>query len=263
VLKDASATAIYGSRGANGIVLVTTKKGKAGTSVLNLSANLGVSNLANKIPVFSADQFRTEVKKIGGTLDDKGGSTDWQDLVMRSAITQNYNLSLSGGSDKLTYYASFGAQMQEGIIKNNSLDRYTGRFNATQKFLQDRLIIDANLTVSNVKNIRPPITSIIGESLGNNPTYPAYDANGRPAIYQNVLNNPLIYFELDKDVSTVNRFVGNISPSFKIIKGLTYKLNLGIDNSNGVRDVQALSAAVLRENGRPGYLPELPTNTSY
>ena len=250
VLKDASATAIYGSRGANGVILITTKRGKAGTSLLNLSANVGVSNIANKIPVFSADQFRTEVKKIGGSLDDKGGNTDWQDLVMRSAITQNYNLGLSGGNDKLTYYASFGAQLQDGIIKNNSLDRYTGRFNATQKFLQDRLIIEANLTVSNVKNIRPPITSIIGESLGNNPTYPAYDANGRPAIYQNVLNNPLIYFDLDKEVSTVNRFVGNLSPSFKITKGLTYKLNFGIDNSNGVRDVQALASASPPRDGR-------------
>jgi iron complex outermembrane receptor protein len=250
VLKDASATAIYGSRGANGVILITTKEGKAGTSLLNLSANVGVSNIANKIPVFSADQFRTEVKKIGGSLDDKGGNTDWQDLVMRSAITQNYNLGLSGGNDKLTYYASFGAQLQDGIIKNNSLDRYTGRFNATQKFLQDRLIIEANLTVSNVKNIRPPITSIIGESLGNNPTYPAYDANGRPAIYQNVLNNPLIYFDLDKEVSTVNRFVGNLSPSFKITKGLTYKLNFGIDNSNGVRDVQALASASPPRDGR-------------
>ena len=250
VLKDASATAIYGSRGANGVIIITTKKGKAGVSQLGLSASLGISELANKIPVFTADEFRREVPRIGGTLDDKGGSTDWQDLVTRTALTQNYNLTLSGGADKLTYYASFGAQRQEGIIRNNSLDRYTGRFNATQKFLDDRLIIEANLSVANTKNVRPPITSIIGEALGNNPTYPAYDANGKPAIYQNVLNNPLIYFDLDKDVGTINRFIGNISPSFKIIKGLVYKLNFGIDNSNGVRDIQGLSSTSPPRDGR-------------
>ncbi|MGK2861653.1 MAG: SusC/RagA family TonB-linked outer membrane protein [Chitinophagaceae bacterium] len=250
VLKDASATAIYGARGANGVIIITTKRGKAGSSVLSLSANLGVSNLANKIPVFTADEFRREVPRIGGALDDKNGSTDWQDLVTRTALTQNYNVTLSGGADKLTYYASFGAQRQEGIIRNNSLDRYTGRFNATQKFLDDRLIIEANLSVANTKNVRPPITSIIGEALGNNPTYPAYNSDGRPAIYQNVLNNPLIYFDLDKDVATINRFIGNISPSFKIIKGLIYKLNFGIDNSNGVRDIQGLSSASPPRDGR-------------
>ena len=250
VLKDASATAIYGSRGANGVVIITTKKGKAGTSVLNLGVSMGVSKMARKMDVFSADEFRSEVVRIGGALDNKGGSTDWQDLVTRSALTQNYDLSLSGGSDKLTYYASFAAQRQEGIIRNNSLDRYTARFNATQRFLQDRLTIDANLTVSNVKNVRPPITSILGEALGNNPTYPAYDANGRPALYQTALNNPLIYFDLDKDVSTINRFVGTISPSFRIIKGLVYKLNFGIDNSNGVRDIQSLASASPPRDGR-------------
>ena len=250
VLKDASATAIYGSRGANGVIIITTKKGKAGSSLLTLSANVAVSNLANKIPVFSADEFRREVVRVGGQLDDKGGSTDWQELVTRTAITQNYNVTLSGGAEKLVYYASFGAQRQEGIIRNNSMDRYTGRFNATQKFLDDRLIVEANLSIGHTKNVRPPITSIIGEALGNNPTYPAYDANGKPAIYQNVLNNPLIYFDLDKDVGTINRFIGSISPSFKIIKGLVYKLNFGIDNSNGVRDIQALGNATPPRDGR-------------
>lgn len=250
VLKDASATAIYGARGANGVIIITTKKGKAGTSVLGLSASLGVSNLANKIDVFSADEFRREVPRIGGSLDDKGGSTDWQDIVMRTALTQNYNVTLSGGANNLVYYASFGAQRQEGIIRNNSLDRYTGRFNATQRFLDDRLTIEANLSVAHTKNVRPPITSIIGEALGNNPTYPAYDADGNPAIYQNVLNNPLIYFNLDKDVGTINRFIGNISPSFRIIKGLVYKLNFGVDNANGIRDVQGLASETPPRDGR-------------
>ena len=238
VLKDASATAIYGARGANGVVIITTKKGKAGASQLGFSSSLGVSKLARKLPVLSADEFRAEVPKLGGTLDDKGGSTDWQKEVTRTAITQNYNLTLSGGSEKLTYYASFGMQKQEGIIKANDFDRYNGRFNATQKFWDDRLTVDVNLSVSTNKNNRPPFSTIIGDAISNNPTYPAYDANGNPAIYQN-FSNPIILFDLEKEIITINRVVGNISPSLKLIKGLVYKLNFGIDNSNGTNDIQS------------------------
>lgn len=249
VLKDASATAIYGARGANGVILITTKKGKAGTSIMSMSASLGVSNMARKIPVFSADEFRTQVKRIGGALDDKGASTDWQDLITRTALTQNYNINLSGGADKLTYYASFGTQRQEGILKNNSLDRYNGRFNATQRFLDDRLTIEANLSVANTKNTRPPITSMLGDAISNNPTYSPYDAAGKPVPYNN-LSNPLIYLNLDKDLATINRTLANLTSSLKIFKGLVYKLNFGIDNATGVRDLQGLSSSTPPRDGR-------------
>jgi iron complex outermembrane receptor protein len=246
VLKDASATAIYGSRGANGVVIITTKKGKAGTSVLNFSTSVGFSTLANALPLFTADEFRVEVPKTGGVLDDKGASTDWQQIVTRTALTQNYNLTMSGGADKLSYYASFGMQKQEGIIKANELDRYNARFNATQRFLDDRLTIDITLGVTTTKNDRPPFTSVIGDAISNNPTYPVNDANG-PFVLQGI-NNPLFYFLLDKEMSTINRVIGSISPSFKIVKGLVYKLNFGIDNSNGTNDIQSLpSTAPFRE----------------
>ncbi|MBC7851527.1 MAG: TonB-dependent receptor [Chitinophagaceae bacterium] len=249
VLKDASATAIYGARGANGVIIITTKRGKAGASNLTFSTSVGMSRIARKLDVFTADEFRREVPKLGGAIDDQGGSTDWQKEVTRTAYTQNHNLTMSGGADKLTYYASFGLQTQQGIIKKNQLDRYSGRFNATQKFLDDRLTLEVNLNVTNTKNERPPIQTIIGDAIANNPTYPAYDANGKPAQYQN-LNNPLIYFNLDKDITTINRVIGNISPSLKIIKGLVYKLNFGIDNSNSTRDLQALPNAVPLRDGR-------------
>jgi len=248
VLKDASATAIYGSRGANGVIIITTRKGRSGASLLTLSASLGVSKMARALPVFSAAEFRKIVPEIGGALDDKGGNTDWQKLITHTALTQNYNMGLSGGSDKLTYYASFSAQKQEGVIKKNTLDRYTGRFNATQKFLDDRLIIDAVLNYSSTNNVRPPFG--IGEALTNNPTYPAYDSIGRPAVYLNI-SNPLIYFDLDKDVSTINRLIGSISPSFRIAKGLVYKLNFAVDNSTGARNYQSLASAT---PARPGSL---------
>ncbi len=250
VLKDASATAIYGARGANGVIIITTKRGKAGISTLGFSSSVGISTLARKLPIFTADEFRVEVPKAGGVLDDKGGNTDWQEEIVRTAITQNYNLTLSGGADKLTYFASLGVQNQEGIIRENELKRYSGRFNVTQKFLEDRLVLEVNLNVANTKNQRPPVTSILTDAITNNPTYPAYDSIGRLARYPNIAFNPLLYFELEKEITTINRVIGNISPSLKLFKGLVYKLNFGIDNSNSTRDVESLPSAVPFRDGR-------------
>ncbi len=248
VLKDASATAIYGARGANGVILITTKKGKAGTSALGFSSSVGFSKLANALPIFTGDEFRIEVPKAGGILDNKSGNTDWQKEVTRTGVTQNYNLNMSGGANKLSYFASLGIQRQEGIIKKNDLNRYSGRFNVTQKFLDDRLVLELNMGVANTRQTRPPITSVLGDAITYNPTYPAYDANGKPAIYQNI--NPLLYFDLDKEITTINRVTGNISPSFKIIKGLVYKLNFGIDNSTSTRDVESLPSIIPFREGR-------------
>ena len=249
VLKDASATAIYGARGANGVILITTKRGKAGVSNINYSSSIGISNLTNPLPVYTASEFRTQVAKLGVAIDEKNGNTDWQKEITRTAFTQNHNLTMTGGADKMTYFASFGMQKQQGIIKTNDLDRYSGRFNATQKFLNDKLVVDANLSFNSTKNIRPNIGSAIGDAISNNPTYPAYDANGGVAIYQNI-SNPLLTFKLDKDVTVINRVIGNISPSLTLAKGLVYKLNIGIDNSTATRDFQSLANAVPLRDGR-------------
>ena len=249
VLKDASATAIYGARGANGVILITTRKGRAGTSTMNFSSSLGVSKIARALPVYDAATFRQQVKAVGGLLDDKGGDTDWQDVITRTALTQNHNLTMSGGADKITYFASFGMQKQEGIIKTNDLDRYSGRFNATQKFFNDRLVVDVNFSANNTKQRRPNIGSAIGDAISNNPTYPAYDANGAIAAYQ-LFNNPLLTFELDKDITTTNRVLGSISPSLKITKNLTYKLNFGVDNATSTRDIQSLANVLPQRDGR-------------
>jgi iron complex outermembrane receptor protein len=249
VLKDASATAIYGARGANGVIIINTRKGKAGTSSMNFNSSFGLSNISRKLPVFTADEFRRNVVAIGGLLDDKGGNTDWQDLITRQGFTQNHNLTLSGGADKIVYFASLGLQKQEGIIKTNDLDRYSGRFNVTQKLLNDRLKIEVYLSANSTKQIRPNVGSAIGDAISNNPTYPAYDSNGRIAAYL-LFNNPLLTFELDKDNTITNRVIGNISPSFQIVKGLTYKLNFGIDNSTSTRDIQSLPYLQPQRDGR-------------
>ncbi len=261
VLKDASATAIYGSRGANGVILITTKKGKAGTSNLTFSTSLGISTLARPLNVFSADEYRQQVPAIGGTLEDLGANTDWQKEITRTAYTQDHNLSFGGGANKLSYYASLGVQNQQGILKQSDLKRYTGRINVTQKFLpDDRLTVDVNLNASYVNNNRPPIQSMIGGAISSNPTYPAYDQDGKLFQTQNG-NNPLIPLRLEKDITTTNRVVANITPSFRIIEGLVYKLNLGVDNSTSVRDLQSLANAVPQQDGRLETINAVNRNT--
>ncbi|MBP6055483.1 MAG: TonB-dependent receptor [Cytophagaceae bacterium] len=250
VLKDASATAIYGSRGANGVILVTTKKGKAGTSKIEFSTSVGVSSITRALPVLSATEFRKQVVANSGILEDFGANTDWQKEITRQAMTKNYNLSLGGGANKLTYYAAFGAQMQQGILKNNQLDRLTGRMNVNQKFWDDRLNLDANLSFSNTVNERPAIENLLGTALSNNPTLPTYAQDGKtPATYVSQ-SNPLTTLQLFKDINTTNRFIANISPSVKLTKGLVYRMNFGYDNSTSVRDVQTLASNVPKIDGR-------------
>ncbi len=259
VLKDASATAIYGSRGANGVVLITTKKGKAGTSKLNYSASLGVSKIARPLDLFTADEFRSELKKTGTSFIDDGGNTDWQKEITRQAITQNHNLSLSGGTDKLKYFGSFGLQKQQGILKGNNIDRYTGRVNLNQKLLNDRLSVDVNLSAASTENDRPPIQSMIGSAISANPTYVPYDNNGELKQYADG-SNPLLTLKLNQDMTSTYRILGNISPSLTIFKGLVYKLNFGIDNSNSSRDLQTLPYAEPLQEGRLETITNKNTN---
>ena len=248
VLKDASATAIYGARGANGVILITTKKGKSDASTISFSSSLGISRMAREIPVYSADEFRNNITAIGGDLVDLGGSTNWQEEISRTGYTQNHNLTLGGGADKLTYYASLGMQDQEGILKNSALKRYTGRINITQRLLNDRLNVELNLNATNSVSDRIPTNELLGGALSINPTYPAYDVNGEKSIFPDVIN-PLTRLALYDDITNTTRIIGNISPSFEIIKGLVYKLNFGIDNSSSDRDIQLHPSTTPQQDG--------------
>lgn len=249
VLKDASAAAIYGARGANGVIVITTKKGKKGRTQMNFSSNLTISNLANKMDVFTADEFRQQVTAIGGKLDDMGGSTDWQDELTRTAVSKNVNFSAAGATDTSNYYAALGYEDQEGILYNSSLKRYTGRINMSQKAFDGRVNIDFNLNGTKTENNRPNATSVVSEMLTWNPTYPAY-TNGAPtAVFNNGAFNPLIRREIYKDFTNNNRILANVSPSVEIIRGLTYKMNLGVDYSSADRVIQNIPHAVPLEIG--------------
>ncbi|PIB30571.1 SusC/RagA family TonB-linked outer membrane protein [Maribacter sp. 4G9] len=250
VLKDASATAIYGARAANGVIVITTKKGKAGKTEMNLNVSTAFATIANPMDVFSASEFRNQVPAVGGTLFDGGANTDWQDELTRTGISKNINLSMSGGTaDKFSYFVSTGLDDQQGTLNNSSLKRYSGRVNLTQKALDGKFNVDFNLTASRTLNERPDTQGNIVDMLQLNPTLPPL-TNGEPTFFIERLN-PLERNRIYLDEANSNRILANIMPSFEIVKGLTYKTNLGIDYISTNRDVQFLPYQLLEgfENG--------------
>ena len=243
VLKDASAAAIYGARAANGVVVITTKKGKAGKTEMNFSASTAWSTMANKIDVFSADEFVSQVNAIGGNLFNAGGETDWQDELTQTANSNNINLSMGGAmNDNFSYYISAGVEDQEGILLNSRLRRYSGRVNLTQKALNGRLNVDYNFSGTKTENTRPD-GGVIVDMLQLNPTIPVF-SNGDPTLLDDMLN-PVVRNQIFSDESDNNRLLANIAPSIKIIDGLTYRLNLGVDYSTTNRDIQRIPYALL------------------
>jgi len=238
VLKDASATAVYGSRASNGVVVITTKKGKSGKTQMNLSGSTAWSNMSNTIDVFSADDFRTAVPAAGGNLIDEGGDTNWQNELKQTGVSKQIDFSIGGAAaEKFSYYASIGMQDQEGILKNSNLKRYSGKLNMSQKAFNGRLNIDYNLVASHTENLRPGISSTISDMLALNPTIPAY-TDGEPTLLPTNALNPLKRYQIYSDEAVNNRILASVSPSIEILDGLVYKLNLGVDYSTTTRDQQ-------------------------
>jgi iron complex outermembrane receptor protein len=252
VLKDASATAIYGTRAANGVILITTKKGKSGSTQLSVASRLGVSTMAKKIDVFSADEFRKQVKAIGGNLIDRGGNTDWQKELTRTAMTQDHSLTMQGGSKDFTYRASLGYLKQEGIIIDTQMERYSGNVKATQKLLSGKLNIDYGLNVSVEKNQNADAGTLVSSMLSFNPTYTARDANGDPVKYPD-FTNPLIEAQLNKTFGEKRKTIASFSPSLEIVKGLVYKLNFGYENNSSNVDLQKMPST---NPSQEGYLQQ-------
>jgi iron complex outermembrane receptor protein len=244
VLKDASAAAIYGARAANGVVVITTKKGQAGKTEMNLNVSTAFATIANPIDVFSADEFRSQVTAVGGNLLDNGANTDWQGELTRTGISKNINFSMSGGkADSFNYFVSTGLDNQEGIFENSSLKRYSGRVNLNQKALDGRLNVDLNLTATRTLNERPDAGATVVDMLQLNPTFSPF-TNGEPSFYDERLN-PLVRNRIYSDEAKSNRILANIMPSVEIFKGLTYKLNIGVDYSSTTRDVQRIPFSLI------------------
>ena len=232
VLKDASATALYGARAANGVVVITTRKGEVGDTRMSLSTTTSLSTLANKVDVFSADAFREQVDRVGN-LEDFGGSTDWQDEFTRTAITNNVDFSLSGAtSEQFNYFASLGVQTQEGILNGSNLDRYSGRLNMSQTALNGRLTVDYRVSAVHTDRTRTNNGSVVNDMLTLNPTItPSTD-------FEEARLNPVERYDLFSDERASNRILANFNPSIEIVDNLTYELNLGADYSESDRTTQ-------------------------
>ncbi|MEA5461795.1 SusC/RagA family TonB-linked outer membrane protein [Arcicella sp. LKC2W] len=268
VLKDASAAAIYGARGANGVVLITTKKGKSGQSNLNVSIGTSIASNYKNYDVLSTSAFLTEAAKAGLDVNNKtinaGSSTNWQDQVYRTAVTQNYNLSYGGGNDATNYFFSLGYNDQQGTVKGTSMGRVTARINATHKLFDNKVVLGVAMTTSQIKDKGAATGgdigfegNVISRAIQTNPTYPilaadgSYFTNGTPAF-----RNPVSLLEQINIGGSTARTLMNITGTWNITKDLTYKANFGLDNSNGVTRTSV-------QPNTPGFSVNIPNNQGY
>jgi iron complex outermembrane receptor protein len=244
VLKDASSTAIYGARGANGVVLITTKKGKQGEGVLTYDGYTGVSSLREKLPILSAAEFKAYRTPDGSALEDRGSNVDWQDEIFRRAMIQSHTVTYGGGTDKHTYRASLGYQNQEGIVKTTGMNKVNGKIQVTQKAFKNRLLLTGNLIASHIKDRRAPIGEtggyegdVILTALKLNPTYPIYNPDGSYFQYSTTQRNPIAMLNLTNDITLTDHIIANMSGELDIFKGFKYKLNVSFDRTVAERRV--------------------------
>lgn len=246
VLKDASATAIYGSRGANGVILITTKRGRTGDPTISFNTSVGFSSILNEYETLDAAGYRSALADYGLTSGDFGSDVDAMDEILRTGITNNHNVSVSGGGKNGTYRLSLGFFDQEGIIEGNSLNRLNANLAGSFKFLESkRFNMDYNLIVSRTTNESPPIStnagfqgSLIGAALQWNPTHPLYDANGDPIVRPDFGNdriNPVALLDAYSDRSNTTDVIFSISPSYKLTDNLTYRFDYALTEGFGIR----------------------------
>ena len=261
ILKDASATAIYGSRGANGVIVITTKRGTAGNARVSVSTSAGISKVASTLDVLTASQYRQVIKDFGLTIDDKGFNTDWQDEIFRTGVSQDYNISMSGGSDKTVYRASLGYGDQQGVMLASGLKRSNARINLNHSALKDRLTFDLRVNYGQTFSTQAPVSNTVGSEFGSsmnyeamvfNPTYPVYDSAGNYYFIPPYRVNPVSYSDQVLDRVTNDRFIGNLSTTLKILNPLSINVNLGYTDQNINRN-SYISKNNLLGQGSRGY----------
>ena len=243
VLKDASATAIYGSRAAYGVVLITTKRGQEGTVKVDVSSSGGVASIMRKVDVLDGNQYRDALSKYGLKTGDYGDNVDALDAILRTAYNHNHNLSLSGGNSDNKYRASFGYQDQQGIIQKTGFKRYSGAFNGNFKMLESKKLgLDVSLLTSqNKEQIAPVVTdagdtgSLIGQALAWNPTRPLRNPDGSLAIERGNIINPLAMSEAYDDKVNVTNVLASLSPFYKFNEWLEYRMLLSVNHNKGER----------------------------
>ncbi|SDK95202.1 Enterobactin outer-membrane receptor [Sphingobacterium mizutaii] len=251
VLKDASATAIYGSRGANGVVMITTKRGKTGGLKVDYDGYYGVQNVQHDLDILNAEEYRTVVNAI---IDDGGGNanqrisdlkntTDWLGMMYnKNAPIQNHNLSFSGGNEQTKYHTSLNYYNQDGLLINSNNNRYSARLNLEHTGSIFKL--GANMTSSFIKdnyvangmdlNER---AGIIYAAIAYDPTLPIYNENGGYMLSPDMnIDNPLAIANGKTSISNLYRTLGTIYGEINFLNDFTAKLNLGADISNQRRD---------------------------
>ncbi|HUX56457.1 MAG TPA: TonB-dependent receptor [Bacteroidales bacterium] len=227
VLKDASASAIYGSRAASGVILITTKKGKTGQSLVEYSGKVMSGFAADKPPLLSASEYRAYAQKVGFDISesDLGANTDWfNEICNPGKISQEHYFSASGGNGKSNYKASFNYLNNQGIIKENFMERYTARFIFNQKALKDKL--DLSFTGGAGKNDNRGI-SFYGQIYSLVPTQPVYNTDGTWfETYDWTGGNPLHSIAENKNSNRGYSLYFNPKVNLEIFKGFFTGLNL-------------------------------------
>jgi TonB-linked SusC/RagA family outer membrane protein len=227
VLKDASASSIYGVRGANGVILITTRQG-SGKMKVNYSANIGIQQAAHVVPMADATEYRTYIQAtLGLPVASTPYNTDWYKQVLRNAFYQNHNMSVSGSNSQDRYALSLGYQTNEGIIIRNDYKRITARFN-NEFTPSSYLKIGTTASFANQASQNVPTGTITEDAYRASPLVPAM-VNGKfgnTSQYQNV-GNPVLDAQNTDDLSHNNKLQGNIYVEIKPIKSITLKSNFG------------------------------------
>lgn len=259
ILKDAAATAIYGARGANGVILIETKKGSVGGPTVEYEVQAGMSSPYKRLDMVSGSQYRDFIAAqvaLGNILpvavtNQGSANTNWQDELFRSAPTINHNLSFSGGSANTQYRASLNYFDQQGIVIANGLRRYQARVNGTHSAIDGRLRLGLNLTGSHIINDYLPFEENGGfeggvfiNMMNFNPTHPVTltDATTGVTTYYEIgqgaqsVRNPVGLANQILDKGTSDRTLGNMSADYDIFSSLTGRVAVGVDRTAGDRN---------------------------
>jgi TonB-linked SusC/RagA family outer membrane protein len=242
VLKDASSTAIYGSRGANGVIVITTKKGKSRAPQLSYSTSVQFSKMSGDFDVMSPEQF------VAAGGDDKGSrSYNWKDAVLQNGFSTNHDLSFTKSTENSNTRISLGASSTEGIVKNTGLDKYNATVYNSNDFFGGALKVEERIIYATLKdkttilsNDAGFIGNIIGTALYWNPTSPIYNTDGDYNTVSNTFLNPVELLDAYKDFTNTNKFLGSINTTWKITSKLKYQLLVGVESSTSSRKSQLL-----------------------
>ncbi len=240
VLKDASATAIYGSRAAYGVVIINTKKGREGQASLNVAVSTGVSDILKKVNVLSASQFRNAIKyyEVDNSID-KGGNVDPFAAILHKAIQQNYTIGVSGGSEGGKYRLTSNISNQQGIIDHTGFKKYGINLTTNFIFLETKKLgLDINAIGSqSVQDVPVPeygAAQIVIPALKWNPTQPLINPDGMLTEGTNDLPNPLSVIENFKNNFKSTNLLASFSPYFKFKEWLEYRLLISANYGTGV-----------------------------